>query len=123
MGLNSPFLPSCLFHLAVAISPFLLSTLVVNKTTKLAWQGDRNDSVDSVVGDSDSRWEWLDLSLASIPGVITKSPNKKRAVARFLLMSSGQLRRLLIEDLKFGANEFAVVDIKQFGGFTNDGVF
>ncbi len=92
MGLNLPFLPSCLFHLAVAISPFLLSTLVVNKTTKLAWQGDRNDSVDSVVGDSDSRWEWLDLSLASIPGVITKSPNKKRATARFLLMSSGQLR-------------------------------
>ncbi len=85
MGLNSPFLPSCLFHLAVAISPFLRSTLVVNKTTKLAWQGDRNDSVDSVVGDSDSRWEWLDLSLASIPGVITKSPNKKTRYGAFFV--------------------------------------
>ncbi len=85
MGLNSPFLSSCLFHLAVAISPFLLSTLVVNKTTKLAWQGDHNDSVDSVVGDSDSRWEWLDLSLASIPGVITKSPNKKTRRSAFFV--------------------------------------
>ncbi|KLI68323.1 hypothetical protein VVYB158_08610 [Vibrio vulnificus CladeA-yb158] len=83
MGLNSPFLSSCLFHLAVAISPFLLSTLVVNKTTKLAWQGDHNDSVDSVVGDSG--WEWLDLSLASIPGVITKSPNKKTRRSAFFV--------------------------------------
>ncbi|WP_206605095.1 hypothetical protein, partial [Vibrio vulnificus] len=74
-----------MFHLAVAISPFLLSTLVVNKTTKLAWQGDHNDSVDSVVGDSDSRWEWLDLSLASIPDVITKSPNKKTRDGAFFV--------------------------------------